>query len=245
DVLGGEARAGAGLAFDHELLAEALPHALAQHARRNVGGRARDEADDDAHRLQRIVLGMHRRSRKRQRKLCRQCAGEHHRASYHRAARHRAAPWPIHVFLPVFAHGGHFFRPAASATVAQRFISLARKPAKSSTLPPTRSMPCGVSALATSSALSASLPARLSLSTISFAVPAGAIRPNHSPLSKPGRPASTMVGRSGATAVRLASVEARATSVPSRTRCSTVEEGENSTWMRPASKSVPACGLPG
>src|SRR5262249_23647774 len=153
DVFGGEARAGAGLAFDHELLAETLPHALAQNARSDVGCRARNEADDDPHRLHWIVLGLRWESRKRQRKLSRQCAGD-----CHRAARHRAAPWPIHIFLPVFVHCGHFFRPAASATVAQRFISLPRKPVKSSALPPTRSMPCGVSALATSSALSASLP---------------------------------------------------------------------------------------
>src|SRR5262245_6291720 len=40
---------------------------------------------------------------------------------------------------------------------------------------------------------------------ISFGVPAGATRPNHSPVSKPGNPASAIVGRSGAIAAATGS----------------------------------------
>ena len=47
--------------------------------------------------------------------------------------------------------------------------------------------------------------------------------------SKPGNPPSTMVGSAGAIAVRLASVDASATSLPSRTCCSTVDAGEKNT----------------
>jgi hypothetical protein len=57
------------------------------------------------------------------------------------------------------------------------------KVANSSALPPTGSMPCGESAFKTSSALSASLAARLSLSITGCGVPPGARNPNHSPVS--------------------------------------------------------------
>jgi hypothetical protein len=58
DELGGEARSGARLVLDHELLAERLPHALTEHAGGDVGCRARNEADNDAHRPRGIVLAM-------------------------------------------------------------------------------------------------------------------------------------------------------------------------------------------
>ena len=46
-IVGRNARTGARLVFDHELLAEELPHAIAEDARRDVGSRARREADNE------------------------------------------------------------------------------------------------------------------------------------------------------------------------------------------------------
>jgi hypothetical protein len=64
------------------------------------------------------------------------------------------------------------------------------------------------------------------------------------PVSKSGIPASAMVGRSGAMLGRLAAAEASATSLPASTMGITVEAGENITEVRPAIRSVTACGLP-
>jgi len=60
DEFAGDIAAAAGPGLDHELLAENLAHALPQHARGNVGRRARDEADDQPYRLGRIVVSPRR-----------------------------------------------------------------------------------------------------------------------------------------------------------------------------------------
>ena len=54
DIFGGDARAGAGLVVDDELLAEDRPRGLGEHAGDDVGGRARGEADHDVDRPRRI-----------------------------------------------------------------------------------------------------------------------------------------------------------------------------------------------
>jgi len=55
DVFGAEVRAGAGAILHHDLLAERLAHARADHARCDVGDGAGTEPDHDADRA--IVLG--------------------------------------------------------------------------------------------------------------------------------------------------------------------------------------------
>ena len=54
DILGGDARAGARLVVDHELLAEDRRRGLRVHARHDIGGRAGREPDDDVDRPRRI-----------------------------------------------------------------------------------------------------------------------------------------------------------------------------------------------
>ncbi len=54
--LDGENAEGARLALDHELLAEALPHLLAEQARGDVGGAAGSIGHDDLHRLRGIFV---------------------------------------------------------------------------------------------------------------------------------------------------------------------------------------------
>ena len=76
------------------------------------------------------------------------------------------------------------------------------------------------------------------LSTISGGVPAGANRPFHIVTSYPGRPASAIVGTSGAAAVRVAPVTAMAVSLPIFTCCMTDDAGANMACVRPAITSV-------
>ena len=79
---------------------------------------------------------------------------------------------------------------------------------------------------------------------MSRGVSAGATRPNQPDVSKPGSANSAIVGRSGAALARFIPVEASAVILASSTCCSTVEAGEKNNWMRPATRSVTACGLP-
>ena len=72
---------------------------------------------------------------------------------------------------------------------------------------------------------------------MSFGVPAGASRPNHGTASKPGKPDSAMVGRSGASAERLIEVMASARNFPSRASGITFTILANDMVMRPASRS--------
>ena len=65
DVFGGDAGAGARPVLDHDLLAEEPAHAGAHGARREVGDGAGPEADDDAHRTVRVVVGGERPARRR------------------------------------------------------------------------------------------------------------------------------------------------------------------------------------
>jgi hypothetical protein len=68
--------------------------------------------------------------------------------------------------------------------------------------------------------------------------------PNQMLVSKSGMPASAMVGRLGAMEGRFAAAEASALSLPVSTCETTAEAGENIIEVRPASRSVTACGLP-
>src|ERR1700686_1939147 len=75
-------------------------------------------------------------------------------------------------------------------------------------------MPWARNGAMTSSVFNAALISRDSAATISGGVPAGASRPNQTLVSKPGRPASAMVGTSGVIAARLDCATASATSSP-------------------------------
>ena len=75
-------------------------------------------------------------------------------------------------------------------------------------------------------------------------VPSGAISPNQMLVSKSGRPASAMVGRFGAMLGRLLAAEARPLRAPDSICGMTAEAGENIIEVRPAIRSVTACGLP-
>ena len=61
----------------------------------------------------------------------------------------------------------------------------------------------------------------------------------------PDSPDSETVGSFGAAEVRVSSEVASARISPLSACANTVEAGENMTWMRPASRSVSACALPG
>src|SRR4029079_18467437 len=158
DKFGRQARSRSRLVLDHELLAKNLAHALPEHARGNVGRRPRDEADDDADRPRRVLLGVR--------------TGRNKLSGERQCERDSSSPCSIHLLSSrcIRSHRSvrrvcYFLRPAASAAVAQRLLSPARQTAQTSGRPPTRSIPWGASALATSSACKASLAARASLST--------------------------------------------------------------------------------
>src|SRR5690349_13729550 len=90
----------------------------------------------------------------------------------------------------------YFFNPAASTTGAHFAVSLAIYGANSAGLPPIGSMPWARNGPVTASVLSAALISRDSVATMSAGVPAGASNPNHTLVSKPGSPASVMLGTS-------------------------------------------------
>src|SRR5262249_34570318 len=140
--------------------------------------------------------------------------------------------------------GDHFFSPAALAASFHLAVSATKKRANSSGPPASVSKPWPLSAVCASPDLMTSGTAGASLSTTSAGVPAGAIRPNQMLVSKSGMPASAMVGRSGAMLGRLPAAEASAVSLPASTCEITDDAGENITAVRPAIKSVTACGLP-
>src|SRR5215813_6716329 len=111
----------------------------------------------------------------------------------------------------------YFLSPAASAAAVHLTVSRAMNCANSSGGPPIGSKPCARSLAATSSEASALLAAALSLSITSRGVPAAATRPNQTPASKSGSPASTMVGTFGAACARLDELWASALSRPAST----------------------------
>src|SRR6202030_2396253 len=156
-----------------------------------------------------------------------------------------------HEMRPAFRRGladhnapRYFFSPAALAASFHLAVSATMKRANSSGPPVSGSKPWLLSAVCASLDLIASGTARATLSTISGGVPAGAIRPNQMLVSKSGMPASAMVGRLGAMLGRFAAAEASAISLPASTCAITAEAGENITAVRPAIRSVTACGLP-
>src|SRR5919204_3820134 len=138
----------------------------------------------------------------------------------------------------------YFLSPAASAAAVHLTVSRAMNCANSSGGPPIGSNACARSLAATSLAASASLAAALSLSMIGRGVPAGATRPNQTPASKSGSPASTIVGTFGATCARLTELTAKALSLPESICGSIVEATPSISDTRPARRSVTAGGLP-
>ncbi|MNS52612.1 hypothetical protein D3C72_853330 [compost metagenome] len=75
-------------------------------------------------------------------------------------------------------------------------------------------------------------------------VAAGARMPNHVPISKPFRPASSMVGTSGSTLERLAVVTASARSLPALMCGSTGVSVSKDMVTCPPSRSVVSGPLP-
>src|SRR3954452_4891308 len=96
-------------------------------------------------------------------------------------------------------------------------VSALRNLASSSAEPPAASAPALASFFLTSTCLSAWLISLLSLAITSAAVPAGAKKANQLLMSKPGTPASAIVGISGADGERWVLVTASARSLPERT----------------------------
>ena len=100
-----------------------------------------------------------------------------------------------------------------------------------------------------SGAFSVSLITRLSLPTIGAGVPAGTTTPVNSVATKPGTPASTMVGSSGASGLRVALVTPSARSLPSRmSGNSTTGLSNRKSICRPSrlvmDSAPPLCGTP-
>ena len=75
-------------------------------------------------------------------------------------------------------------------------------------------------------------------------VPAGAISPNHVEMSKPGTPASAIVGRSGASFDRCDVVTASARSLPALTCTIAFARLSNMSWVSPASSAWVAGAAP-
>jgi hypothetical protein len=81
---------------------------------------------------------------------------------------------------------------------------------------------------------------RLSFSTISFGVLAGAKSPYHCTTSKPGTPLSAIVGSSGKSGDRFLPVTARPRSLPDLMCPLAATRLGNIIWVVPASVSVTA-----
>src|SRR5439155_25542652 len=84
----------------------------------------------------------------------------------------------------------------------------------------------------------------VSLSMIGCGVPDGAIRPNHTVVSKPVNPASASVGTSGSAAGRAGAIAMSARSLPSRTSGNTTDMLGSVMVTRPASRSGSNDGMP-
>jgi hypothetical protein len=75
-------------------------------------------------------------------------------------------------------------------------------------------------------------------------VPAGASSANQAVASKPGKPASTMVGRSGDDGARVSEVTASGRTLPSRASGSAETGLENTMVRRPPSRSGITAAMP-
>ena len=84
----------------------------------------------------------------------------------------------------------------------------------------------------------------LSLATISLGVPAGATKPAHEYASKPGTPASEMVGTPGSSSEGCALATARARNLPALMCGMTDGASLNISWICPPSRSLTAGALP-
>src|SRR4029450_7763746 len=82
------------------------------------------------------------------------------------------------------------------------------------------------------------------LATIGAGVPAGANRPYHVEISKPGKPASDIVGNSGARLDRFAVVTASARNLPPLTCAIALARLSNMNWVSPARSACVAGAAP-
>ena len=110
----------------------------------------------------------------------------------------------------------------------------------SATPPAKGSPPSSTIRAFTSGAASACWTARDRRSTTGAGVPAGANRPFHSYISKPGRPASAPVGTSGSAAERWRPLTASGRSLPCFTYCSVEATLPKNTGTWPPMTSVSA-----
>src|SRR5207244_10058232 len=107
--------------------------------------------------------------------------------------------------------------PALLMTRPQRSESEAISAANFSGEPRSRVAPCMTMRLRSSGSEKMRRVSWFHQSTTDRGVPAGANRPNHTPASRTGRPASAIVGTSGAPGLRSREVIASARSLPART----------------------------
>ena len=105
-------------------------------------------------------------------------------------------------------------------------------------------MPCAFNAACTGSLMRASCADAASFSTMSGGVLAGASSPIQMPASKPGMPASSIVGTSGRMPARLGCATAIGLSVPAATCGASVAATLNISVMRPVRRSLSAWLLP-
>ena len=111
-------------------------------------------------------------------------------------------------------------------------------------MPPAGSNPCFTIESFTSGDSSATRTCRFSVAIISAGTFAGATNPYQLLTSKPGMPASIMVGNSGTSAERFAVVTASARSLPLRMCCSDVLVVANMNCNWPDNKSMVAGAPP-
>src|SRR6185369_11428806 len=94
--------------------------------------------------------------------------------------------------------------PASLITFAHFFVSSAMKARKCSGSSPTSVAPCAASFSFTTGSAMALVASACSAATVSFGVPFGATMPYQFSMRRSGKPASAVVGTSGAVATRLA-----------------------------------------
>src|SRR5262249_26136977 len=132
--------------------------------------------------------------------------------------------------------------PARVTTSIHMARSLAMKAANSCADPVRTSAPSLPSAATISADLRLSLMAALSLATMVADVPAGATTPVNVSATKSGMPPSIMVGKSGASALRVALATPSARIFPARTSGSRPATSPNRMCTSPATMPATASG---
>src|ERR1043166_5327208 len=206
--LGPDVGPGAAPVLDHDLLVPNLRQLLGNdagdHVGRSAGSERHDEADD--------AVGPDfspgrtadddRREGGRRRHPDRVAAGDH-------------GPFPF--LHAASASHSRMLIPASLMTGPHLSISDLMWRASSSGVEPTRAAPSGSSRSFTGGWASAATMSACILAMIGAGVLAGKKKANHDETSKPGTPASAMVGRSGPAGTRFLVVTANPRALPART----------------------------